>query len=227
LLNDRVPISDSNPWEAVSKYGEETFLSRSPSVSLCLDGTYGFLPDTGPNSSKDEDYFSFLSQQSPITPLMGLFRPFSQDLMFNTSVTFSYYPFLKLGGLTKLQPDDVRYLEMKGCLHVPSRPSLDKFIRQYFLHVHPCMPILDEGEFWDMYSSAGGETNKTYGIPLLVFQAMLFTASTVGIALPIFLNYAKAVLKFVPLSVLKDCGFETFHLARETFHQRAKVGCPG
>lgn len=185
MLNDPLPISDSNPWEAISKYGEETSLSRSASVSLCLDGTYGLLPDIRANSSKDEDYLSFLSQQSPITPVTGSFRPFSQDLTFNTTVTFSYYPFLKLGTLTKLHPDDVRYLEMKGCLHVPSRPNLDQFIRQYFLHVHPCMPILDEGDFWDMYSSVRDEKNKTFGIPLVVFQAMLFTASTVGIALPI------------------------------------------
>ena len=33
---------------------------------------------------------------------------------------------MKLEALTKLTPGDVRYLESKGCLHVPSGPHIEE-----------------------------------------------------------------------------------------------------
>ena len=50
-------------------------------------------------------------------------------------ITFSYFDFLNLKSLSKVQPDDVRYLEFTGSLHIPMRPVLDEFVREYFLHV--------------------------------------------------------------------------------------------
>ncbi|KIM93818.1 hypothetical protein OIDMADRAFT_63932, partial [Oidiodendron maius Zn] len=123
-----------------------------------------------------------------------------------TSVTFSYYRFLEVKELAKLVPGDVRYLESKGCLHVPSRPHLDQFIRHYFLYVHPCTPILDEGHFWDIYLSLRGNKNETETISLLLFQAMLFAATS-----------------FVPLDVIRACGFRNYYMAREVFHERARL----
>ena len=112
---------------------------------------------------------------------MNNFLPIFQELAFNTSVTFSYYSALEVKELSRLAPGDVRYLESKGCLHVPSRPHLDPFIRNYFLYVHPCMPVLDEAQFGDMYSHMCDNRKGTDRISLLLFQAMLFAATTVSI----------------------------------------------
>ena len=110
-----------------------------------------------------------------------MFPHLSQDLAFQASVIFSYHSFLTLKELPKLPPEDVRYLEIKGCLHVPSGVHLDEFMRRYFLHVHPCMPVLDEREFWKTYSSWQDDEKGPNGISMLVFQAMLFAASAVSI----------------------------------------------
>ena len=68
-------------------------------------------------------------------------------------VYFSTYEFLTIGNLHKLKPEDVNYLEAERCLHVPIKPVLDRLFRHYFLFVHTGLPIINEGEFWDMYSS--------------------------------------------------------------------------
>ncbi|KAH8592582.1 hypothetical protein B0O99DRAFT_689441 [Bisporella sp. PMI_857] len=66
--------------------------------------------------------------------------------------------------------------------------------------------MLDEGRFWDMYSTARNDVNEAPVISLLVHQAMLFSTSTL-----------------VPLAILKACGFQNYYTAREIFHQRAKL----
>ncbi|KAF5673679.1 cutinase transcription factor 1 beta [Fusarium circinatum] len=89
-------------------------------------------------------------------------------------ITYSYYPFLTLD-MSGLEPDDVHYLESRRCLSVPTPDALDDFIREYFLHVHPGLPLLDEAQFWAVYSGDkvpdGGPT-----ISLFLLQAMLFAS---------------------------------------------------
>ncbi|KAF5539793.1 cutinase transcription factor 1 beta [Fusarium napiforme] len=119
-------------------------------------------------------------------------------------ITYSYYPFLTVD-MSGLEPDDVYYLESRKCLSVPTPDALDDFIREYFLHVHPGLPLLDEAQFWDIYSGdkepCGGPT-----ISLFLFQAMLFTSSS-----------------FVPFSTLKSLGFTSRRNARERYYRRAKL----
>jgi hypothetical protein len=62
---------------------------------------------------------------------------------------------------------DFSFLELQGCLKVPVRPLLDEFIRQYFLHVHPTLPVVNEGDFWDIYDTAD-ENSPKEKIPLLL-----------------------------------------------------------
>lgn len=76
-----------------------------------------------------------------------------------------------------LSPTQIHALESKRCLHLPSGSILDEFIRQYFLYVHPCLPLLDEGHFWSIYH--GRSENLTPTVSLALFQAMLFAASRV------------------------------------------------
>ncbi|KAI1964520.1 hypothetical protein LOZ56_006189 [Ophidiomyces ophidiicola] len=124
----------------------------------------------------------------------------------SSNVIFSFYRFLELRDLSTLPQEDVRFLEMKGCLHVPTNSILDEFIRQYFLHVHPCLPLLHEGDFWRSYYSRPGFTGKPGTISLFVFQAMLFVSCA-----------------FVPRHVVIAAGFSDVRTARNVFYNRAKL----
>ncbi len=101
---------------------------------------------------------------------------------------FSYYSFLQVERLSTVQPDDVRFLEYKGCLHLPARPALDEFVREYFLHVHPSLPFLYEGLLWSMYEEHIGGPEKPVRHSLFVFQAMLFATCSVCEAVSSLLN---------------------------------------
>ena len=99
-------------------------------------------------------------------------------------VIYSYYPFLKLDILSHMSSQDVNFLEIQGCFRVPTRPALDEFIREYFLHIHPTLPMIDEGDFWDMYTNRGISPIERPCISLFVFQAMLFASSSVRLRGP-------------------------------------------
>ncbi|SCN92699.1 uncharacterized protein FFC1_06813 [Fusarium fujikuroi] len=108
--------------------------------------------------------------------------------------------FISKPDLSGLPADDVGLLRQHGCLNVPPRHILDEFIREYFLHVHPMLPLMDESVFWEQY---GQKTNK---LSLFLIQAMLFASCS-----------------FVPESFTKELGFECPRLAAARFYQRAKV----
>lgn len=67
-------------------------------------------------------------------------------------------------------------MQLNGCFDLPPMPILNEFVRMYFLHVHPIVPLIEEGDFWDSFSCANGEK-----ISLLVFQAMIFAACAVSL----------------------------------------------
>ncbi|KAF5987326.1 cutinase transcription factor 1 beta [Fusarium coicis] len=94
-----------------------------------------------------------------------------------SEVLYTTQPFLALPDLRVLPEEDVEFLELNRCFHLPVRTVQEEFINQYFLYLHPYYPLVDEKEFWDMYM--GEETDDGIGKPmsLLVFQAMLFAAS--------------------------------------------------
>ena len=98
----------------------------------------------------------------------------------NAYMLFSFYPFLKADGLWHLSPEDASFLEQRRCLHVPARPILDEFIREYFLHVHPILPVLNERDFWSMYSGPDPHAPGRTRMSLFVFQAMLFISCPVS-----------------------------------------------
>lgn len=93
---------------------------------------------------------------------------------------FSYYPFIKLSAISKIAPQDVNFLDTQGCFRVPIRPILDEFIQEYFLHIHPILPIINEEIFWKTYDDHESSSNEATPISLLVFHAMLFAASSVS-----------------------------------------------
>jgi hypothetical protein len=103
-----------------------------------------------------------------------------QDASLSTYIGYSYYQFLELDNVGSIPTQDYQFLELQGCLHVPVCSILDIFIDQYFLHMHPMLPILDEGMFWDIYSQNPNPGGRNRKFSLLVFQAMLFACCNVS-----------------------------------------------
>ncbi|KAL4789157.1 fungal-specific transcription factor domain-containing protein [Aspergillus venezuelensis] len=114
---------------------------------------------------------------------------------------WSDYPFLYAKIDASLPECDLALLEQRGSLSVPVRWLLDEFVREYFLHVHPTLPIVNEANFWDAYTNSRPEP-----IPLMLFQAMLFAASS-----------------FVSDSCIRSCGFSSTRAARAAFYHRPKA----
>ncbi|KAH8425138.1 fungal specific transcription factor domain-containing protein [Aspergillus melleus] len=120
-------------------------------------------------------------------------------------VIFSSYPFLQFRGQDSLDKDDLAYLAAKGCLSVPDKTLIDDFLRGYFLHIHPYVPVLDEAEVWDLYGLLD-EDDDSRTISLFVFQAILF-----------------ASCPYVSRDTIQKCGFEDKRSARNEFYKRAKI----
>ena len=134
-----------------------------------------------------------------------------QGLNMSADITYSYYPFLAISNLPGILPQDVNYLELQGCLRVPTRSVLDEFVQQFFLHVHPLLPLFNEGDFWELYcqqsAGIGGSGEVPCGrLSLLVFQAMLF-----------------ATCNFVSRNSICALGFPSIRLARAALYRRAKL----
>lgn len=95
-------------------------------------------------------------------------------------IGYSFYPFVCIGGLASIHQRDFQYLEQEGCLHLPAPWILNDFVAQYFLQLHPILPIIDEGDFWQAYLRRRADTQFDRKIPLLLFQAMLYASCTVS-----------------------------------------------
>jgi hypothetical protein len=125
--------------------------------------------------------------------------------VINADITYSYYPFLVVNNMHNIMAQDVNYLESQGCFRLPTKEILHEFVEQYFLHVHPLVPMINEGDFWDMYGAygTGGSGER---MSLLVFQSMLFTSCN-----------------FVSRASIKSMGFPSIRAARAAFYRRAKL----
>ncbi|KAL3456987.1 fungal-specific transcription factor domain-containing protein [Aspergillus heterothallicus] len=117
-------------------------------------------------------------------------RPFTE---------WTNYPFLH--AKIDLPDCDIQLLQQRGCLSIPTLEQLNELIREYFLHVHPNLPIINEADFWDTYT-----TSRREPIPLMLFQAMLFAACS-----------------FVSHTCIKRLGFRSLRAARVAFYNRAKT----
>ena len=77
------------------------------------------------------------------------------------------------GSAPALQPEDLKYLELKGCFSLPDAEINDKLFRAYFEHFHPWFPILNEQEALTLYSY-----NDVSGTHLLLLWSMFSVASS-------------------------------------------------
>ncbi|KAI1502947.1 fungal-specific transcription factor domain-containing protein [Biscogniauxia marginata] len=154
--------------------------------------------DNFASSVPPPNFNSFVSTELPLW--VG-----DQRVAVNADVTYSYYPFIAISNIHNIMPQDVNYLESQGCLRVPTKAILDEFVQQYFLHVHPWMPLINEGDFWDMYCDQHGKGSNEK-ISLLVFQAILFSSCN-----------------FVSKDSIKALGFPSIRAARASFYRRTKL----
>ncbi|RDW77465.1 hypothetical protein BP6252_05518 [Coleophoma cylindrospora] len=157
--------------------------------------------DLNPESSKAYKAWSVLSSGVP-KPYPG---PRSEDAKENIDVIYSYYNFLSIEPASHIPPDDFKFLERKGCFHLPSRSILNEFVREYYLHIHPCLPIIHEKDFWDMYLDNGRGSKVHSRLSLFVFRAMIFASCS-----------------FVSLSAIRALGFQDSREARLCLYRRAK-----
>jgi hypothetical protein len=95
-------------------------------------------------------------------------------------VIYTFYPFLVVNDILQAFPQDFYFLEGEGCLHIPTRAVLDDFVHQYFANVHPQLPVIDGTHFWELYRAENPRSVVKPRISLLLFQAMLFAASSVS-----------------------------------------------
>ncbi|KAH8660221.1 fungal-specific transcription factor domain-containing protein, partial [Xylariales sp. PMI_506] len=129
----------------------------------------------------------------------------SRVLDAKVHVTYHCFPFLK-ADFSIMPEEDNHFLDTQGCFNIPERRALDEFIREYFLHVHPSLPLLDESLFWSMYFHKGPRELCPSSMSLFVFQAMLFASCS-----------------FLSPSTVKKLGFASIRCARASYYRRAKL----
>ncbi|KPM43004.1 hypothetical protein AK830_g3536 [Neonectria ditissima] len=115
--------------------------------------------------------------QSPDTP----HTPIPTPTASGGETAFSSFSFLADLDLKtmNMKDSDVDSLESRGCLRVPVKPILDELVEHYFLHIHPMLPLLNEGDFWDNYDRTTNDaSNNEPRFSLLLLQAMLFASCT-------------------------------------------------
>ncbi|KAJ3546142.1 hypothetical protein NM208_g2151 [Fusarium decemcellulare] len=108
-------------------------------------------------------------------------------------------------------PVDINYVESQGCLRVPERPILDHFVHNYFLSVHPILPILDETAFWDMYSNQSTDSHVAK-LPLMLFQTVLHRVHSNAVG-----------YKYVSEGINQALGFSNIQEAKLAWYRRCKI----
>jgi hypothetical protein len=102
---------------------------------------------------------------------------------FETEVPYTYYGFLCLRGSHKFDCDQRDFLEKRGCFQVPTPAILDMILHEYFTHVQPYLPLIDESSFWEAYSLKVDQGKNSGPICLFVFNAMMAACSPVSLSL--------------------------------------------
>ncbi|KAK7409220.1 hypothetical protein QQX98_008596 [Neonectria punicea] len=129
----------------------------------------------------------------------------TQRLLFDP--TNPDYSILEAPKVHTLSAEDLDYLYKQGCFVVPQRNILNEFVQQYFLHIHPMLPMLNEADFWALYHPQHSDSASGERMPLIVLQGILFTACS----------------KFVSRNTIETLGFKSVHDAKSSFYKRAKL----
>ena len=129
------------------------------------------------------------------------------------------FPFLKPCDITNVPKEDINYLHNQGCFSFPPREIVNILDEKYFLHVHPLLPLVPEGDFWDMYQGSNNRDIKSayLRMSLLVFRALLFVACNVSLQLR---STTMKVLMLRSLFRLRRCNpwaIPLYELQEQTF----------
>jgi len=100
-----------------------------------------------------------------------------------------------------MSEQDVHFLDSQGCFRIPGRQAVEQFIREYFLHVHPGLPLLDESRFWEMYSTTGSLRRDS--LSLFVFQAIFFVSCSVCVTLVRYHRYSAELADWLSFFLLQ------------------------
>jgi hypothetical protein len=149
--------------------------SSSPGHGLGLGGAAAAARPSSPRSIPQHA----MLHQVPHYPFLRSFAPASQP---SSLLAVSRDSLDDPGAMkhSRLDDDDMHYLQRKGALSLPPRAVMDVFVSNYFQLFHPFFPILDKSGFLaDYYRSDRHVAPRSNGVSLLLLQAVLFTAAAV------------------------------------------------
>ncbi|UPL02917.1 hypothetical protein LCI18_013851 [Fusarium solani-melongenae] len=102
--------------------------------------------------------------------------------------------------LSHLAEDDVAYLKSKNVFNLPPKEVQDELVNNYFLYIHPLLPIIREKDFRHDYD------NNLSGTSLLLYRAMVFVATS-----------------YMSKKHLEMCEFNSISEAQDAHFSRAKL----
>ncbi|KAH6663978.1 fungal-specific transcription factor domain-containing protein [Plectosphaerella plurivora] len=186
-------------------FDEEAFRQAFSHAESCVDDHFSpeIIEEVPEEPQMSVDDTEPTRSAAPPPPSTTRHRPLRQQ---PPDVLYTHYPCLRLGNMSSLSARDVNVLEAECTLRVPTRDALEEFLRQYFRHVHPLLPLIHEGEFWMRYARKDASEASGSGISLLLLQAMLFAACN-----------------FVSLDTIQACGLGSMREARSELYRRAKL----
>ncbi|KAE9362543.1 hypothetical protein N431DRAFT_391777 [Stipitochalara longipes BDJ] len=98
------------------------------------------------------------------------------------------------------KPEDLAYLQLKGCFSLPAQSVCNELVHCYFSHVHPFLPILNAHQFLEEFANLGCQN-----LSVLLIWSMFFAAAN-----------------FVEPSVLQKAGYHSRKAMKRAMYQRAK-----
>lgn len=104
---------------------------------------------------------------------------------------------------SKIAPDDVQYLALKGALTLPNITLQNALLQCYIEYVYPYMPLIDLHNFLSIVDRRDGVNGQT---SLLLYQSIMFSATA-----------------FVDMKHLREAGFQSRKAARKAFFQKTRV----
>ncbi|KAH7075681.1 fungal-specific transcription factor domain-containing protein [Paraphoma chrysanthemicola] len=199
---DMAPLSANRPSSKVSgpqdstvhEAIENTFTHGTESVALSMK-MFSALDGSRPDSSCPK-------AGAPDSPQWDV-----SQLPSKPFVPYTHYSFVELHASQVASLELEIFMEAMHCFVLPGPVIFDEFVRQYFLHVHPNLPVLDEGEFMSAYcqcTQRGAQSRK--GVSLFLLQGMLYASST-----------------FVSDDVIRRLKIGTTREARDRFYRAAKT----
>lgn len=170
---------DLDPFQGYANdmlFNFDPFLESDTSALTGLESVFNITP--GLISPQQNNVF--LDHPSPPVSLQS--ASVGETLQSPTNLDFldlTRSPEIKerFGGNETINPDR-EYLRSQGCFQLPSVPAFYGLMRVYFSFIHPNLPIVNEADFWTLWSP-DGDAFHVGQFSILVLQAMSFAAISV------------------------------------------------